>query len=83
MPDKVKHVPGTMVHGVFQVAVGLPVRPCELNQPAAFQSVQGRMQPPLLVLDLQGVLVTGAGDHTQDPQRHGGLKRCRGASTWG
>jgi hypothetical protein len=41
------------------------------------------MQPPLLVLDLQGVLVTGAGDHTQDPQRHGGLKRCRGASTWG
>ena len=33
------------------------------------------MQPPLLVVDVQSVLVSWAGDHAKDPQRWGNLKR--------
>ena len=81
--NKMKDMPGTLVQSILQSVVGLPDDPEQLHQLFALQTRQRGVQPLLLLVDLQRMLVTWASHHAQDPQRQSDLQGCRGASTSG
>jgi hypothetical protein len=78
MADEMKDVPWALIHGVLKITVGLPSHPAQLHQPVAFQVIQGRAQPALLLIDLQRITIAGTGNHAEDLQRWGHLQRLLG-----